>query len=616
MKQSVLPFEDVATRSDQFDLGNEALSALDRIALAQLNPKTGALIQNTERVIEAIRTAKAQGAQLVATGETVITGYCSQDKFLYDEYVEDNKKLLERIAAETKGIVAVVGFVDYDPTLRNDDGTLRKYNAAAILQDGELIAIRHKTNLPNYSKFDDKRYFSSAQNNLPVTVKIDGKEVKLGIVICEDTWDEHYSEKVIKSLAEAGAEIFIAINNSPTADGKYYVREELIRSQVAASGKRFVYVNNVGVGDIGKTIIPNDGESLVYDSDGTLLYRGQRFVAETNTISLKEARKNPIKPRDLSKVEEIFNTTVMSVRDLAQKLGFKRVLAPVSGGIDSEVGLAVLVEAFGAENVIAVTMPARFNSESTKSIASETCAKLGVKMLNIPIQELLEHTFEVFEKHAHPIKNKTMVSGCAQGRLRMLMAMMECNDNGDVMLVSFANKTEAALGYSNLYGIDGAGVCSPLGDLNKMKIFKLGRYINERYGAEIIPEKLFPESPEWVKPSAEQEDNQFDPFDYPVDAPLMDEFVDRRHGPREVIELFKRQTLDPNEWEPDHEGKTVYDKYDVQSFEDLVYKRFQKMLQQPFKRLQQPPSIAIGQRAFGFDYRETIINGWDGRAVQ
>jgi len=276
----------------------------------------------------------------------------------------------------------------------------------------------------------------------------------------------------------------------------------------------------------------------------------------------------------------------------------------VSGGIDSALALAIAVDALGSNRVSAYNMPSRFNTDTTRSIAERLARACGVAYGVIPIQDIDEHVRSVFEAHAHPIA-RDFTRENLHARIRGLLMMAESNDTG-ALLISCGNETEIALGYATLYG-DMCGGVSLIGDLSKLDVYRLARYVNEKHGAERIPEETF-----HIKPSAELAANQYDPFDYWVVAPIVGELVERRTSPAALVKLFERRALDSARFVSDPAGLTVYDKHTTATFSEVVYDCFRRLRRSVYKRLQGPPIVVVTERAFGFDLRETIINGWEG----
>jgi NAD+ synthase (glutamine-hydrolysing) len=580
-----------------------------RIALAQLNPTSGDIEGNTTRIVAAIDSATRQGADLVLTPEMALPGYCIGDLVEDAGFLAANERAMQRIAAAARDITAVVGFIDFDPAARNENGAVLKYNAAAVVRNGVVLRRVHKTLLPSYRYFDDKRFFTPAVTRGPVSVPVaGGGTVSLGVSICEDLWDEYSHVKPLAELAAKGADVLVNINASPFCPGKRDERDRLIRRYIRQLGKPFVYINTTGAADNGKNIIPFDGESLVYDAHGQLIAIGRQFSEDLLIVDIdlcaRDGPRAALALPALDRDREMYDALVMALRDYMSKTGFVRAAVAVSGGIDSALALAIAVDALGADKVSACNMPSRFNTGATRSIAERLARTLGVAYTVIPIQELDEHVREVFEQHAHPIAHGFTRENL-HARIRGLLMMAESNDTG-ALLISCGNETEIALGYATLYG-DMCGGVSLIGDLSKLDVYRLARYVNTRHGAEKIPEETF-----HLKPSAELAANQFDPFDYFVVAPVVGELVEQRRSPAELVRLFEEHELDPERFVPDPHGKTVYDKHTPATFRDVVYDAFRRIRRSVYKRLQGPPIVVVTERAFGFDLRETIINGWEG----
>jgi NAD+ synthase (glutamine-hydrolysing) len=341
----------------------------------------------------------------------------------------------------------------------------------------------------------------------------------------------------------------------------------------------------------------------LYNADGRLLAMGRQFVEELLVVDLDlEASALAIPPVDRER--EMYDALVMALRDYMRKTGFTRAVVAVSGGIDSALALAIAVDALGPDNVSAFNMPSQFNTDATRGIAAQLARALGVHYGIIPIQDIADHIQRVFEGHAHPIA-RGFTRENLQARIRGILMMAESNDTG-ALLISCGNETEIALGYATLYG-DMCGGISLIGDLSKIDVYRLARHANERHGSQRIPDVAFT-----IVPSAELAANQFDPFDYAVVAPLVSEMVERRRSPADLLALFERRALDPSRFLPDADGRTVYDKHTAATFTAVLDDIAGRLRRSVYKRLQGPPIVAVSERAFGFDLRETIINGWTG----
>jgi NAD+ synthase (glutamine-hydrolysing) len=576
-----------------------------RVALAQLNPTSGDIDGNVGRVLTALADAIGERADLLVAPEMVLPGYCIGDLIENIDFLAANEEAVCRIAAAARNITAVVGFIDHDPAARNENGTVRKYNAAAVVRDGRILARARKSLLPNYRYFDDKRFFTPAERREPVDVPSRQGPARVGVSICEDMWDDFYDVKPLPELTERGAALLLNLNASPFHPGKRHERDAIIRRHVAALQRPLVYVNTTGASDNGKNVIVFDGESLVYDRHGRLIAIAPAFREELLVVDLgpdaPEHAEVELPPVDRER--EMYEALVLGLRDYMRKTGFSQAVIPVSGGIDSALALAITVDALGPGCVSAWNLPSEFNTDLTRSIAGQLAGALGVRYGVIPISSIDHEVRAVFERRAHPIA-RSLTRENLHARIRGLLMMAESNDSG-ALLVSCGNETEIALGYATLYG-DMCGGISVLGDVSKVDVYRLARHVNSRHGREIIPEAAFA-----LRPSAELAADQYDPFDYYVMAPIVSELAERRRTPSELMTLFDRQALDPERFLPDPDGLTVYAKHTRDTFRAVVAEATRRMRQSVYKRLQGPPIVAITERAFGFDLRETIISGWD-----
>ncbi len=500
-----------------------------RLAIAQMNSKTGDIrnrsteniIGNTKREIEFIDKAKAGKAEAIIFPEMSTTGYCLSDRLEDREFLERNLESVDIVREHTEGITAVVGFIDIDKTKRNEDGSVRKYNAAAVLQNRKVKGISRKTNLPNFRYFDDKRYFSPARKREPIVLD-DGK--RIGVSICEDAWNLFYKHNPVQELSDKGAELLFDVNSSPFFTQKMDQRISQVERHTKATGKKMIYVNSVGVGDIGKTIIPFDGRSMVFDEYGRMVFLGDAFKEGLYFIDTENM--HPIQYQRMNRIDEIRDVLIMSIRDYVEKIGFRDVIVPISGGIDSAVVAGLAVAALGKDSVKTFNLPSIYNTSETKNLARIFAERLGVEYNVIPIQRTFDSLVEDYENNYRKIE-KGVTKENIQARIRGMLMMAVSNDIG-AMLLSCGNETEVALGYSTLYG-DTAGGISPIGDLSKLDVYRVGRSLNELFGEEAIPNDIFE-----LRPSAELSEGQYDPFDYSVVAPLVEEIVDKRRSVSEI----------------------------------------------------------------------------------
>lgn len=550
--------------------------------MAQVNPTVGDLEHNTNLVREFAIKAAGAGADLVAFPEMVLTGYPPLDllpprevrppagsrKPEQEEFVRLNKECVYELAKDIGEIAAIVGFVDYDDS--------HLYNAAAIITHGLVVGVVHKTLLPTYDVFDELRYFTPAQTNEPITIALKGNEFRLGTSICEDIWDEEigYGVGVVDALCERGARVIVDLNASPFHDKIRDVRLGILRRKVRKFSIPIFYVNMVG----GQDELVFDGESLALDARGRLIAVGKQFEEDLVVVDVDLASgigpAKEVPEPSYNREQEMFNALVLGVRDYFKKTGFNRALVGLSGGIDSSLVAAIGAEALGKENVTGVSMPSRFSSEHSKTDAESLARNLGIEFLSIPIEPI----FSTYERQlTAQFKGRTadVAEENLQSRIRGNILMALSNKFGHLVLAT-GNKTELALGYATLYG-DMSGGLEVIGDVSKMEVYSLARYYNKTAGSLVIPENCFNKIP-----SAELRPDQYDPFDYSVVSPLIDEIIENRLSRKELIEKgFPGQVVD----------------------DTLV-----RIRNAEYKRRQAPPTIKITKKAFGLGWKMPLVN--------
>ena len=583
-----------------------------KVSLSQINPKSGDLAANAGKIMDGIEVAKNQQCDLVVFPEMCLTGYCLDEKLLINhEFLRANKKtLMKEILPSTQGIAAIVGFIDFDEQRTGPDRRLVRYNAAAVIQNGQLLQVVHKRLLPAYRYFDDKRYFTEGQEVEPVSIQTREGAISVGVLICEDLWDEEYEFKPCEIYREKGVDYLFTINASPfvasrpgSEDGKRFVRERLLQQQIQSHGVPIAYVNTVGIGDNGKNIIPFDGMSLAYDRAGQRVAALSQFVEDQQTICFEEGRAQPVCTPPFDRESEIYQALVMGVSDYYQKVGiFKKVLEAVSGGIDSALGTAIAFDAVGPELLSVYNLPSKHNSQTTQELARQLAENFGLEYHVIPIQAMVDRVREDFESYLHPIR-LSVTKENIQSRIRGLIMMAESNDQ-EALLLTNGNETEIALGYATLYG-DMVGGLSVIGDLPKPDVYRLARWVNKKHERPMIPEGIFQ-----APASAELRPEQVDPFDYSVVGPMVSDYIEKGLSPGDLVRLFEDKALNADRYGAD--GQSVYERYQASEFGELAVDLFHKLNRSVYKRLQGAPIIVVSGRAFGFDLRETIINGWRG----
>jgi len=550
-----------------------------RIAMAQINCTVGDFKGNLRKITEYTAKAEKAGADIVVFPELAVTGYPPEDLLLKPKFVEDNIAALKEFARSVKDTAVVVGFVDKKGN--------HIYNAAAVLYAGKIIGAHHKTHLPNYSVFDEKRYFTPGEKNIVFKLG----EVTFGVNICEDIW---HKEGPAKCQAALGAGLIININASPYYMGKIKERQAVIKAQVKQCHVGMVYVNLVG----GQDELVFDGQSLVVDSSGKIIKRAEAFkedlaildlgVRITKPKSSKGAvvisrnipRKNKIKLeqkqiKPLESVAEVYHALVLGLKDYVIKNGFAKVVIGLSGGIDSALVAVLATDAIGKENVIGVYMPSRFSSQESETDAKELAADLGIKIITISIEDMYRAYLSVLEPH-FANKQNDIAEENLQARIRGNILMAFSNKFGWLVLTT-GNKSEMSTGYATLYG-DMAGGFAVIKDVPKTLVYKLAEYRNAQ-GA-VIPKRIFTKAPTAeLKPGQKDSDTlpEYEDLD-----PILKAYVEEDKTLEEILSM---------------------------GFEHHVVSRVLRMVDKSeYKRRQSPPGIKITPKSFGKDRRMPITN--------
>ena len=390
------------------------------ISLAQINPTVGDLAGNTRKILEYTVRAQKSGADLVVFPELAVCGYPPEDLLLKKHFINGNIKALDALARKVHGLSVITGFVD-------SDAAGRIYNAAALIADGKVQDVYHKQELPNYGVFDEKRYFSSGKSSGLMNVS----GVKIGVSICEDIWIDG---AVYQAQARAGARILINISSSPYHAGKIEDRKELLTRRARETRTQVAYVNTVG----GQDELVFDGGSMIVSPEGEVLARAAQFEEKLLT------GQDPVAPL-LDGSQEIYKALVLGTRDYAAKNGFKKVALGLSGGVDSALVACIACDAFGPENVTAVSMPSSFNSKATRQDARQLARNLKIELKEIPIKRIYAAYLKTMAPYFDGLKADTTEENI-QARIRGNILMAIANKFGGLILTT-GNKSEMAVGY-------------------------------------------------------------------------------------------------------------------------------------------------------------------------
>lgn len=535
-----------------------------RARILQFNPLVGDIAGNAERIIAELGAARAAGVDLLVLPELALCGYPPEDLLLRPEFMQRVEAALERIRPETQGLALVLGYP------RAALGGL--FNVAGVWRDGERLAEYAKQVLPNYSVFDEKRYFQPGAQ--PVLFEHCG--LRIGLSVCEDIWHEEPS----RQAAEAGARLLVNLNASPFHAGKAAEREALLERRARAQGLAILYANLVG----GQDELVFDGASFAVDAGGGVVARAPSFEEYGLDLEIAASAKPcAVHARDAERVHpesdaSIYAALVLGVRDYVRKNGFSGAVLGLSGGVDSALTLAIAVDALGPERVEAVLMPSRYTASMSIEDAEEQARRLGVRAHLVPIEpafrSFLNLLEPLFEGAAPDVTEENL-----QARCRGVLLMAISNKRGHLLLTT-GNKSEMAVGYATLYG-DMAGGFAPIKDVPKLLVYRLARYRNSLDEA-VIPERVLSRAP-----SAELRPDQTDQDSLP---------------PYETLDAILRRYVEEDEG---------IEAIVAQGFDEAVVRRVARLVDRSeYKRRQAPPGVRISERAFGRDRRYPITSGF------
>ena len=547
-----------------------------RIALAQINYHIGDFEHNVSRIKSAIEKAKKMPADVVVFAELAVCGYPPRDFLEFDDFIRKSETAIMSIAEVCRGIGAVVGA----PSLNLEPKGKPLHNTAYFLSEGKVLNFTHKTLLPNYDVFDEYRYFEP--NRLDYTVA-EYKKYRFALTICEDLWnitdDPLYVRNPMDELVKLNPDLIINIAASPFHYDQEQRRKEVLTRNALKYNLPVFYVNHIG----GQTELLFDGGSMVIAPDGSVFDEMKYFEEDLRVYNLNDFiykqsavshRQSSIQHPASQKIPLIHDALIMGVRDYFLKMGFKKAILGLSGGIDSAVTLVLAARALGSENVKAILLPSRFSSDHSIHDAIDLAENLNVSYDTISIED----AFTSFESILEPYFRNLpfdLAEENMQARVRAVILMALSNKFGYILL-NTSNKSEAAVGYGTLYG-DMCGGISVLGDVYKTQVYELASYINKK--KVIIPVRTI-EKP----PSAELRPGQKDSDslpEYEILDKILREYIEYRKGPDELI---------------------------GEGFDPLQVRRILKLVNSSeYKRYQTPPILRVSPKAFGTGRRMPIV---------
>ena len=541
-----------------------------KLFLAQLNNIVGDIEGNLNKAIDVLQDAKKLDSDLVIFSELFLSGYPPEDLVLKKSFVSACKNALDSLItySEEKELGVIIGLPIYEKN--------KLFNAAAVIDKGQLIGFSKKVNLPNYSVFDEKRVFS--KNNTPEIFNFRG--IKLGVPICEDIW----MDNVCKELKDQGCELIISPNGSPFDKYKINQRKTIIEDRVTEVKIPFVYVNQFG----GQDELVFDGSSLVMNGNKEVVFEAPSWEENTSVVEFNVSAKKfndlPFEKAQVSDLENIYMAMVIGLKDYVAKNNFPGVILGLSGGIDSAFCAAVAVDALGKDKVNAYMLPSVYTSKNSLDDAKDCAKRLEIHLDSIPISNtflsLEDSLEELFKGLPTDITEENL-----QSRIRGTILMAISNKIGK-MLITTGNKSEVSVGYSTLYG-DMNGGFNPIKDIYKTELYALANWRNLNVPKNVLLTKknIIPETIISKEPTAELRDNQKDSDSLPSYDQL-----------DQILEGLVEYELSTNELE-----KKGFSRDEIKKVENLLYVS-------EYKRRQSAPGVKISLRNFGRDRRYPITN--------
>lgn len=551
-----------------------------KIHVAQINPTVGDLAGNVQLMVEAARQARDADAQFVVFPELSLTGYYPGDLLDDENFLARTQAAFGELLLASRQMPSLHWVVGLP--VPHDGPGKRLRNALRVVKAGQVLLEYAKQLLPTYNVFDERRHFEPGPDIARV-LTVDGTRV--GFLICEDGWNDAGADYLLNPfdrLRDAAPDLVISINASPSHIGKREQRHAIFGAAAARHRLPVLYVNQVG----GQDQLVYDGASFAAEANGRIAWEAPRFESAGTTLSFAQGRflqggeePAPVRAEGLPTFEFYRRQIVLGIRDYARRCGFRQVVVGSSGGIDSALTLALAVEALGADNVAAVTMPSRFSSAGSVDDSAVLCRNLGIPLFEHPIRSAVAALEEGFSTaFGQPLRGIAQEN--LQARVRGTILMAYSNAFGHLLLTT-GNKSEISVGYCTLYG-DTNGGLGPIGDLYKTEVFALSRHLNQSAGRELIPAAILDKPPSAELAPDQKDTDSLPPYEV-LDAILKLHIEGPRLAP---LELAQSQAL-VGELQATPDGAA------------LVRRIHSMVARNEYKRRQAPPIIRVRGRAFG-----------------
>ncbi len=539
-----------------------------KVAIAQLNFHIGDFDGNLKKMTKAVESAKKEKADLICFSELATCGYPARDFLDFDDFINLCEQSIEKLTALTTDIAIVVGSPTRNPVPEGKD----LYNSAYFLANKKVKYIQHKALLPTYDVFDEYRYFEPA-NTFSL---VEYKDKKIALTVCEDIWNignknPLYTVCPLDEVIDQKPDFVINVSASPFTYQKGQDRIEIVKENLKRYGVPMFYVNHVGA----QTELIFDGGSLVGSPNGNIHAELPYFEESVQYFDLGDVIKNEKEEvQEKEKIALIHDALLLGIKDYFGKLGFKKTIFGLSGGIDSAVTAVLAARALGKDNVRCILMPSQYSSDHSVNDARQLAVNLGIQYDIMPIESIYKSYEEILSPHFFGTQANVTEENI-QARIRGMLLMAISNKFGNIVL-NTSNKSEMAVGYGTLYG-DMCGGISVLGDVYKTDVFALAKYINK--DGIVIPENSITKPPSAELRPDQKDSDSLPPYDILDD--ILYEYIENTKGPEEIIEM---------------------------GYNAKLVRRILRMVNiNEFKRYQTAPVLRVSRKAFGMGRRLPIV---------